>query len=291
MALQTIPFYGDEIVGGVVGGEVFVPLKRLCENLGVTYSRNLSRLRSSGWAVVRDLRTTGKDGKTYSLSCIDTATLTMWLAHINYNDSRYSDIREKLLRYQKEACVVLKAHFLKALDRPEDSRALAAQVNSLVELVEAQQAMLVANEIRSTAQIEKLTEAVQHVVTKAVSFEKDIKTMRQAAKAARRYMESAPGFSDNTSDAVARQNITNWIEAWISLHHGDDDPAFHAAAWGRFYRTCGKRFGIEFETREKNAKKAGRRFHPMDVLDEKRHTAYAFIIAREIFPLEAKGAK
>jgi hypothetical protein len=42
--LQTIPFFVDQIIGGAVDGEVFVPRRRLCENLGVDYPRNLTVL-------------------------------------------------------------------------------------------------------------------------------------------------------------------------------------------------------------------------------------------------------
>ena len=47
---------------------VWVSPRRICENLGIDYSRQLTKLKSEvEWAVVDEMSTTGTNGKTYSM--------------------------------------------------------------------------------------------------------------------------------------------------------------------------------------------------------------------------------
>jgi ElaB/YqjD/DUF883 family membrane-anchored ribosome-binding protein len=90
--------------------DVYVNIKRVCENLGVDYSAQLKRLKEKPWATVAIKTTVGNDEKTREMSMINLDSLPMWLATISSN--RVSeDIRPKLIRYQIEAAQVLRDHF------------------------------------------------------------------------------------------------------------------------------------------------------------------------------------
>ncbi|NEG55431.1 phage antirepressor N-terminal domain-containing protein [Bifidobacterium platyrrhinorum] len=108
--IQNIPFHGDTIEAIAQNGTWFASLRRMCENLGVDYSRQLQKLKEKPWAVVDIMPTTGADGKTYQMTMIDRRTTTMWLAGINAGKVR-EDLRAKIEAYQCEAADALDEYF------------------------------------------------------------------------------------------------------------------------------------------------------------------------------------
>lgn len=90
---------------------VFVVLRRIVENLGLSWSsqyQKIDKLRDKFSCV--DIDTTGSDGKTYVMLCIPLRKLNGWLFSINPNKVR-ADIRPALVAYQEECFRVLHDHF------------------------------------------------------------------------------------------------------------------------------------------------------------------------------------
>jgi hypothetical protein len=112
--IVKVPFYGDEIEAVHDGQDVWVALRRMCENVGLAPDAQAVKLKGKGWAVM--IEATGPDGKTYEMLALHLDSVPMWLATIEPSRVR-EDIRPKLVAYQKECARVLRDHSLRAIAR------------------------------------------------------------------------------------------------------------------------------------------------------------------------------
>jgi hypothetical protein len=122
---EVIRFQSDEIQAIREGEQVWVSVKRVCENLGVAFSSQLQKLRKKRWAVVSMINTTGPDGKTYSAACLALDSVPMWLAGIDERKVR-EDLRDKLVAYQRECAKVLAEYFGMKRHQSASDQALAS---------------------------------------------------------------------------------------------------------------------------------------------------------------------
>jgi hypothetical protein len=111
-AITKFNFYGDVLdIVRTEDGDVAVPLRQLCDALGIAFSSQLRKLNNVPWAVVIKKRTTGSNGKTYEMVCLHRRSIPLWGATI-HPKKVCPELREKLVRYQKECAEVLGNHFL-----------------------------------------------------------------------------------------------------------------------------------------------------------------------------------
>lgn len=108
--IQSIPFHGDMIEAAPNGRTWVASLKRLCENLGVDYASQYTKLKSKKWATIVFNTTVGSDGKNREMVMIDRRTFTMWLANIEPSRVR-EELRPKIEAYQCEAADALDEYF------------------------------------------------------------------------------------------------------------------------------------------------------------------------------------
>jgi hypothetical protein len=161
---KDVLFYDDEIVAVRVQKEelaqVYVPLRPIVETLGVDWSGQLRRLRNdpvlSG--EVEEIRINTAGGPQ-QMPCLPLDMLNGWLFGINPNRVR-EDVRERLIRYQRECYRVLYDAFqegqLATTTEATFNELLAAQSNSeAVEAYRMLQAMvkLARNQIIVEAQL------------------------------------------------------------------------------------------------------------------------------------------
>ena len=123
---KTVRFYGDELIAiqTIDSGAIFVPLNRLCDNLGVARNRQVQRIRdhpvlSRGYTTL-EIETGGGRQET---QCLRLDLIPLWLAGINANRVA-STVQAKLVQYQAEAAQVLWAAFRPDI-LPSDDLALA----------------------------------------------------------------------------------------------------------------------------------------------------------------------
>lgn len=126
---KTVLFYGDELVAvqAVDSGSIYVPLSRLCDNLGIERKRQAQRIRDhevlSRGFVSLTLETTGG---VQEAQCLRLDLIPLWLAGVNAN--RVSpEVRAKLIRYQAEAASVLWAAFRHDILPPNDTAITSAE--------------------------------------------------------------------------------------------------------------------------------------------------------------------
>lgn len=110
---KTVLFYGDELIAVQTGdmGNIFVPLSRLCDNLGIDRRRQAQRIRDhevlSRGFVTLPIETSGGEQEA---QCLRLDLIPLWLAGVNAN--RVSPaVKAKLIQYQAEAASVLWAAF------------------------------------------------------------------------------------------------------------------------------------------------------------------------------------
>lgn len=121
MSLQVIEtrmveFQGDELPGSrtIVDGRetVFVPVKRMCEILGLDGKSQRARIQRdevlAEGGVILTLPSTSGDQETY---CLRYDLIPMWLSGISTNAVK-PEIKPKLAAYRREAAQVLAAYFL-----------------------------------------------------------------------------------------------------------------------------------------------------------------------------------
>lgn len=122
---REITFYDDEIIAvKAADGEVYVPIRPLCDLLGISWSGQSERIKrdavlSDAAQFVRVTRTNSKGGNP-NVMALPLPMLHGWLFGINARRVK-EEIREKLVRYQRECYAVLSDAFLenKVTARPD----------------------------------------------------------------------------------------------------------------------------------------------------------------------------
>ncbi|MFP4440920.1 MAG: phage antirepressor N-terminal domain-containing protein [Chloroflexaceae bacterium] len=106
---HTVTFYGDEIlaVQEPEKNHIYVPMARMCENLGVDRPSQIERIQEhevlkSGLKTFK-LQTAGGVQET---QCLRLDLIPFWLAGLNVNRVKKS-VRDNLLLYQRECAAVL----------------------------------------------------------------------------------------------------------------------------------------------------------------------------------------
>ncbi|MBX0330497.1 hypothetical protein K2Z83_22845 [Oscillochloris sp. ZM17-4] len=162
---KVVTFYGDEVIAiqQPDTGAIFVPIARLCDNLGIARNRQAQRIRehpviSQGFTSM--LIDTG--GGAQESQCLRLDMIPYWLAGVNAN--RVAEgVREKLIRYQTEVATVLWEAF-----RPE---ILAAGETPI------------AAPLRSGAELAyEIATAVQHLARQQMDLEARLNRAGQWAK-------------------------------------------------------------------------------------------------------------
>lgn len=110
---KTVTFYGDELIAiqETESNSIFVPLNRLCDNLGIARNRQVQRIRdhpvlSRGYQALP----VETSGGTQETQCLRLDLIPLWLAGINANRVA-APVQAKLIQYQAEAATVLWAAF------------------------------------------------------------------------------------------------------------------------------------------------------------------------------------
>lgn len=95
---------------------LYVPVRPICELLGVSVQNQLQKLKSDtlyDGSVITLRVTTDKDNKQYSMSVITLEMVCMWIGSINANNVK-EEVRADLIKYQRECARVLYEAFFVA---------------------------------------------------------------------------------------------------------------------------------------------------------------------------------
>lgn len=102
MKNQTITVNNKEIQIINTENDKIVPIRPICEALGVGYSNQLKKIKDDEIlvSVVVDSTTTGADGKLYKMTCLPIRYVFGWLFTINPNNVD-ADVKQQVLQYRK----------------------------------------------------------------------------------------------------------------------------------------------------------------------------------------------
>lgn len=110
----TIDFYGNSIVAVLKEGVPYVAMKPICENIGLQWEAQHKRMQRSPAlaATMSVMDIVAEDGKLREMVCLPLDMLNGWLFGVDVNRVK-PELKEKLVRYQKECYGVLFKHFFK----------------------------------------------------------------------------------------------------------------------------------------------------------------------------------
>jgi hypothetical protein len=114
---RQVAFYGDEIVAVVVeGDQVFVPIRPICDFLGVDWSAQYRRVTGDPvlsielQTCVVVTATQGQPDQRRDMICLPLEFISGWLFGINAKRVK-EEVRERLVRYQRDCYRVLDEAF------------------------------------------------------------------------------------------------------------------------------------------------------------------------------------
>lgn len=109
---SSVQFHGQAIITAMAAGVVYVAMKPIVDNLGMSWTSQHRKLLNScdkyGYAHM----STPSKGGIQKMLCIPLRKLNGWLFSINPSKVR-ADIRDKLIAYQEECFTVLHDYWTK----------------------------------------------------------------------------------------------------------------------------------------------------------------------------------
>lgn len=158
---REIGFYGDQIVAvKVENGEVYVPLRPICDLIGVNWPAQFRRINRDPVLSRRksSVAVTATDGKERELLCLPLDYLSGWLFGLNANRVDES-IRDRLIRYQDECYRVLADAFVhdRVTARPDDELMTSESPSAIA----YRNALAVANLARQQYYIERRLDSAE----------------------------------------------------------------------------------------------------------------------------------
>lgn len=124
---------GSEISAVKHNGEIYVPVKPICQAIGVDPEAQRQRINRHYIlnSVAFTLKATGADGKSYEMLCLPLEFIYGWLFTIDANLVA-EDRREAVAEYQRECYETLYRHFAGSLRRRvEENEAEIAALKDL----------------------------------------------------------------------------------------------------------------------------------------------------------------
>lgn len=110
MNIVKVPFHGHELTAIETAEAVMVPLKPICDKIGVDVENQRKKVRSRQMLFGSVMLTEPALKTARPILCLPVTRLAMWLASINPAKVK-PELRSMLELYQREAADVLDRHF------------------------------------------------------------------------------------------------------------------------------------------------------------------------------------
>src|SRR5215207_3908335 len=231
---RIVPFYGDELVAvQQTDGAIFVMFARLCENRGIARNMQSRRIRThevlnEGLVEI----TIQTEGGPQVAQCLRLDLLPLWLSGIQSARTK-PEVREKLIRYQKEAAQVLWQAF-----KPQ------IIVESDTELATSTDA-----ELAQLAQIAEMGRAITHMAEEQLEIRRRLDAAARAFQGMRGdiinvqvrlgVLEDKLHPAAYITDAQAAE-VSNKVKALAELLTGKETGKNHyQGIFGELYRRYG----------------------------------------------------
>lgn len=225
---RAIDFYGDELIAVLIDDMPYIPIAPICDFLGVSWSGQSERIRRD--AVLSEaalsLRVTRKESQKggRDMVCLPLEYLNGWLFGINASRVR-EELRERLIRYQRDCYRVLSQAFQGAAVSPSGSLAHIRDMALAIANM-AEQQMLLESRVTVTEQrLERAAQVVGDMGRRLSSLESRLSagpsiTDEQAAEISQRVkalasllQEQAPGknyYQSIFGELYRRYNVSSY---------------------------------------------------------------------------------
>ncbi len=227
---RTVEFYGDEITAVLIEDDdpqVYVPLRPICEYLGLTWQGQHDRVRRDPVLsdAMRSVSVTLTEAGARTMLCLPLEYLPGWLFGISTNRVR-PELQEKITRYRRECFRVLwRAFQSEALARVEPSAPAAS--SSLIQIREM--GLAIAQMADSQMALERRQGAVETRMDRAATVVGELQ--RRLSKVERR-LDPAEVLTDEQASA-----ISNRVKALAMLLTSHDNSKNHyQGIFGELYR-------------------------------------------------------
>jgi hypothetical protein len=287
LELAEIQFHGDLLQAALdtTTGERYVVIRRICENLGVAYQRQLQKLTSYHWATVTKMVSVAQDDKLRELAFLPLSQVPMWLSHISPSKlagegaERLQKIH-KLKQYQLEAVDVLYHHFLEphfgpqpanhagasqAAQPPEDS--ILAQARLIVEMRERQLAL--------EGQVAGMAQGQQRIVARVEDAVQKVGDLVAMHKAAIGVLEETPRSDRDAAPLTTRAKINMLVRKWVVACDLNRD---FERAWNYLYEQFYYRNHFDAKRRAENSGMS-----PLDEVERAGRLEELYALASTLF--------
>jgi len=131
--IRTVDFHGDQIVTFEADGKPHVAMRRIVENMGLSWPRQNDKLQEQqSKFTCSHMATRDSLGREQAMLCMPVDKLPLWLATINPNKIRDVAIRAKVEEYQAESAIVLHDYWTKGAAIKGDHDAIVTGVDPAV---------------------------------------------------------------------------------------------------------------------------------------------------------------
>jgi hypothetical protein len=194
---RDIDFYGDVITAVIThDGMVYIPIRPICQNLGVSWPSQSNRIsRDPILSEVKGVFMVNTPGGQQQAVCLPLDYLNGWLFKMDASRVR-PDIKEPLLRYQRECYRILADAFIgqnTAVQPAGDSDEPLVQLHNMALVIAATTREMLATKYLAQSNAERLDRAalvVQNLTRRVTAVEQQVRagklTEEQAAEIKRR---------------------------------------------------------------------------------------------------------
>lgn len=141
--ITTVDFHGQAIIAATIDGKPYVPMKPICDNIGLAWNAQFERIKRhpvmSTCIRMTRIQMPGDD-QSREVFCLPLGMLNGWLFGVDVNRVKAA-LRDKLMDYQRECFDVLFQHFMPRMEAAmqasanDYTRISPAQAQALKELV------------------------------------------------------------------------------------------------------------------------------------------------------------
>lgn len=251
LALVEVPFHGDVIDAVQDDRGVWVPLRRLCENLGISPDAQRVKLEAKAWSNTAMIAVLDSVGRKFEMCCLHLECLPIWLATIETSRTR-KDLRPKLELYQKEAAKVLADHFL---GRKEPPREIAGGDDGTMEDILLRQCQAL---VAHRRHLQAIDARVSRIEDRNERADQALAAVERSERPAR--------------DKTTRAKLNELVRVYVRVTGGD-----YQEVWNKLYKELYYRCSFDAKARAKNSGKS-----PLDLVDEAGNMTDLYSIASEI---------
>lgn len=237
--IRLIPFTEEGLNDQLEAVGEVMPIRRFCENLGVAYQPQLTKLNRADWTTVTMIVSVGPDGAAREVACIPWQDVPFWLTTIEPSKVKES-ARPKLLIYRRKAKEALAKAFLPTtfqhptMTEPAWSEGsvdihLERSASIIQALIEQHQGL-----VAHARHIERLSVESQQVQAKIIDINSELKAMAPTVKKieqAQEYLNQAPRSGLIAEPQSVRAKINELVRAFCRAY-----SLAYQEVWGRGYK-------------------------------------------------------